>query len=131
MSRDRRKRLGSSIAAARAGCSAPLFPRRLLLADDLAYRVHLLAHPAPNVALGLLSLAFAFKVAVAYGFAGLLLNRAGGLLEAAFNALPVHRVSPFLPHVIFDQRPPGEPRSDGWRSRVTNVCWSHPAVVRV
>jgi hypothetical protein len=69
--------------------------RLLLLADDLAHCVHCLTNATPNVALGLLGLAFVFEVAIAYGFADLLLNRAGGLLEATFYALPVHRVSPF------------------------------------
>jgi hypothetical protein len=34
-------------------------------------------------------------VATAYGLAGLLLDRAGRLLQAALNALPVHRLLPF------------------------------------
>src|SRR3984893_17456219 len=70
-------------------------PVLLLLADDLAHRVHGLAHPAPKVALCFFGLALAFEVAVADHLAGLFLNRPGGLLKAAFYPLPVHRVAPF------------------------------------
>jgi len=61
-----------------------------LFASGLAHSVLSFADAAANVTLSLLGFALAFEMTVAESFAGRLLNCAGGLLDAAFDPLPVH-----------------------------------------
>src|SRR5579862_2695947 len=68
--------------------------RALFLADDFARRILGLADRAADVPLGVLGPAFRLHVAIAGELAGLFLDRAGRLLDAADDALLVHRNPP-------------------------------------
>src|SRR5437588_12685381 len=65
---------------------------RLLFLDDLAHGIHRFADAAADTALGFLDLALGLKMAIASHLAGLFLDRAGRLLQAALYPLPIHRI---------------------------------------